>query len=39
MSVAREEQELVKNSLLLFIRYCRPENMSGIQIKQGKKQY
>lgn len=37
--VVREEQELVKNSLLLFISYCRPANMSGCQIKQGKKQY
>lgn len=32
--MVREEQKLAKNSLLLFIRYLRPENMSGIQIKQ-----
>lgn len=37
--VMREEQKLVKNSLLLFIRYCRPANMTRIQIKQVKKQY
>lgn len=37
--LVRMEQELVKNSLLLFMRDYRSTNMSGIQIKQGKKPY